>query len=564
VDDRQFAGNNAWRFVDVTSQGTGVAVDYRVLAGAPWVEDVSFEFEHLNTASSPPKPLAKETVSPRQTHHDPWVWRHIYQVRGGNGIVRVRTLVGATVMLRDEIDLASLTGVNQYTVRRSPPRLVLDVNDTPRSGPGFAADSEAESVTLLMQRIGQNLGRSLDESAWLGPNSGRGLGVDEIGLAGDDLANERWARRITEMFLTVIYRMPGTIYGGGDTAMYDRIAARQAAGQEGFYPVLALCQQLCTVILLAHGVPRNLLGNGVNAGLSYELPVFKSDNGGAWHTDASALNAADALAASPPVGRASLYEFCGPVPNSDHAHIGAIIRIHNGSWHGLQSFDTGGLRAANRTLGVRLTPPGPNSLGSGIFDDPWVTSIRGSKAPFAGVGVIGTQHQPPADLDRWWPAGFARLVVNRRADNTTLYATPLLRMHDANRDYPVAALANALRGVPFIDTLEPRWEISAPRQDCATAMMTLPRDATVAQIVQSAGVAPDQPLRNNVLHLFKLYHLVANTDESVRRIDLPFVGDPAWEATAPDTRPWGEASGSLEPEIDVELLPSYLQGDALP
>jgi hypothetical protein len=613
MDDVSFSGTNAWRFVDVVSEGSDIVVDYRVLAGAPWTEAVTFEFKLVSTANLPPPPSAttvamdaptvdpvvdpmaaaediansdrigSQTVTPDLTHKDPWVWRYRYKASGGSQHLLIRIKVGKSTVLRDDIDLASPSGAaTSRTILCGSPRLVLDINDTPRAGPGPAdGSSEVERVIALMGRIGQSLARGLDETAWLGPHTGRGLSLAEQNLPAAEAREEAWARRVTEMFLVIPYEMSSTVYRILDPAIYDRMAARLASGQETFFPVAAECQQLSTLVLLARGVPRNLLGNGVNAGGSHSLPVFSSANQGAWHTSNDALDASKALSLSPPVGPASLYEFATPsAPNTGAAHIGAMLRVHRKAWCALQSFDTGGLNAAapnpdptkphpwqriSRNQGVRLTAQGSNPLGSGTFDDPWVTNVIGSGATFSGAGVIGSQHSPPGNLAEWWPCGFARLMIRRRQDDALLYATPLLRMHDASHVYSLAALANSLRGISFsyLGEFVPIWQVSVPRADLARATMTSTRDASAHEILLTAGVAETRPLKNNWDHLFLLCNIFADPDEVVHKVDLP---RDSQHNTPADGLAWGVPTGDLKDAVQAKIVdaqyrdfPPYLQ-----
>jgi hypothetical protein len=197
-------------------------------------------------------------------------------------------------------------------------------------------------------------------------------------------------------------------------------------------------------------------------------------------------------------------------------------------------------------------------LGGGIFDDPWVTNIVGTSERFSGAMIIGTQHKPPANLARWWPCGFARLMIRRRADNALLYASPLLRMHDATRDFPYSVLANSLRGVPVVEELEPIWQISAPRSTLAALVMAQPRDATAGALLSTTQVPADRPLSNNFAHLFLLVNITARSDGSILKQDLP---KNEQQATPADTLPWGVRSGSLAAAIPLGEVPRYLRGD---
>jgi hypothetical protein len=311
---------------------------------------------------------------------------------------------------------------------------------------------------------------------------------------------------------------------------------------------------------MTHGVPRNLLGGGVNAGGSEALPVFKQQAGGHWYKSADMLKADKALQAAPPIAACSLYEF-HKIPNKGSAHIGPILRVHDGSWQVLQSLDTGGLRATDRGQGVTFAAPAGSGLGSGIFDDPWVTTVTGSGDPFTGVGVIATSHKPPANLNKWWPCGFTRLIIRRRGDDELLYATPLLRMHDSERDYPVSVLGNSLRGCPCAEEFDIRWQVSAPREALSENAMVFSRAATVSEIVADANVSPDKPLKDNVQHLYLLSDIILETDEKVRRVNLPL--DPNYNATPADKLPWGIRTGTYAKPSQVGKtdVPPYLRGD---
>ncbi len=559
MEDKQLA-DGSFRFVDIRSASDGrVELDYRLMSPGLFAGKVEFRFTQKSTAGPKPKPMSDVTIEPERIHDDPFVWREIRPFPGGASIVTVLITIDGQPKLEDDIDLTT-PFTDPGGVQRNPPRLILDINDTPRSSPAPGNVSDAEKVIAMLSRIAQSLARGLDDTACLGPTHGRGLTLDEMKLPQAARDEEAWARRASEMMLLAPYFGTGLVYGTSDSAVYDAMAQRLSAGNEAFYPLTIECQQLCSVLLMSRGVPRSLLGLGVNAGDSQSLPVFSAANQGGAHFEATIKQATNALTASPsPIGPGSLYQFNKPGgANKDSAHIGTILRVQNGPWKALQPFDTGGLNSPGRKEGVTLVDV-TSGLGGGVFDDPWVKTIVGSKDPFSGALVIGTQHKPPANLSQWWPCGFTRLIIRRRNDKSVVYVTPLLRMHDANRDFPYSVLANSLRGVPVVDEFEPTWEVSAPRRAVASTVMTQPRNATAKALLATANVPPNRPLSNNALHLFLLVEISANPDGSALKVDID--KDPKTKATRPDTLPWGIRSGALASAIPLARVPPYLRGD---
>lgn len=558
MDDKRLV-DGSLRFVDIRSGSQGqLTIDYRLLSPALFVNKVKFQFVHTISAGGKSKQLLDETFEPPRTHDDPFVWRATRSLRGGAGKLKVRITVGDTPKLEDEIDLSTPLSAAQGSIQRGPPRLVVDIDELPRSSPNIDSLSEPKKLVAILERIARSLPRGLDDTAWLGPTSGRGLTIDEMSLSTEAKKEERWARRVSEMMILTPYFLPSTLYGTSDRRMYDRMAARLEAGAEAFYPMIAECQQLCTTIAMSRGVKRELLGGGLNSGGSQGLPLFKDGNG-EFFFDSKLLKASNALSATPLVGPGSVYQYNDKVlgPNKGSAHIGTILRVQTGPWKALQPLDTGGLNSPERGKGVRLTKT-EGGLGGGIFDDPWVTSIPGPGEDFTGLGIISTKHTPPANLSRWWPCGFVRLMIRRRDGGQLLYATPLLRMHDANRDYPYSVLANALRGVPGTEEFEPQWQISGPRQALSKDVMEKPRETTARALLSPSGVSVDRPLSNNVEHLFLIANITALADGLVLKADLKKDKN---KNTVPDRLPWGVRSGSLASAIPLSDVPAYLRGD---
>src|SRR5690349_3351458 len=177
MDDKQLA-DGSFRFVDIHSGSQGqLTIDYRLLSPGLFVNKVKFRFVHSIQSGGKTKQLFDETVEPPRIHDDPFVWRATRSIRGGAGTLKIRITVGDTPKLEDEIDLSTPLVGPQGSVQRGPPRLVVDIDELPRSSPGIDGLSEPKKLVAMMERIARSLSRGLDDTAWLGPTSGRGLTI---------------------------------------------------------------------------------------------------------------------------------------------------------------------------------------------------------------------------------------------------------------------------------------------------------------------------------------------------------------------------------------------------
>src|SRR3974390_3041414 len=207
------------------------------------------------------------------------------------------------------------------------------------------------------------------------------------------------------------------------------------------YPLTAACQQLCTIALISRGSTSQHYGAGVNAGGSNGLPLYQS-GGGRWVNNAAWLNPDEALKQPPPDGVApgAVYEWTPATgPHTDGSQIAFVLRAPRpgagqGSWNGIQFFDTGGVAIPNRASGVTV-----RTDGKGNYDDPWAVQPFSGPAAFTGIGILPVSSPQAPDLQTAvnhmrmaWPLGFARILVRLRAGNQLLYASPLLSMCTAN------------------------------------------------------------------------------------------------------------------------------------
>ena len=193
---------------------------------------------------------------------------------------------------------------------------------------------------------------------------------------------ERWASVVTEMLMGVLYSSPGQAYQNDynqDHLFFEKMAPATFPSEGVPYPLTAACQQLCTIALISRGYTAAHFGQGVNAGGSSGLPLFQL-GGGRWVNNGAWLNPDEALKQSAPDGVAagSLYEWTlrpGPTrraltsPSSSAHRPGA----GQGSWNGIQFFDTGGVAIPNRASGVTV-----RTDGKGNYDNPWAVQ------PFSG------------------------------------------------------------------------------------------------------------------------------------------------------------------------------------
>lgn len=365
------------------------------------------------------------------------------------------------------------------------------------------------------------------------------------------------------------YVLPGTTYRIADEKIYQVMADRIANKGDVFYPVTVQCQHSCTMALLSRNIPFNLLAPGCNAGNTEGIKIFK-ENGAQWHKDIGLQNADQALRASPPAGPGTLFEFFDQAKgaNKGGAHIGFILRVHNQGWHGLQTFDTGGLNIPHRHDHVDLMKIGNSALGSGLFDDPWTDRITGSGEPFSGMGVLPAQFEPVDDLDKWIPLAYFRLVLTARSDNTVLYATPLLRGHHRGNSYSIAKYVWSLRALPFSEDIKAVWQVWAPRHRLAEAALAATRKTPVSAILsllkdrKKSAIPPNKPITDNFNGIICTTDIESMPDGKSRIVNI-IKNSKDGSGNRRETLPWGVRQQASKPSVSIDLssVPEYLKGE---
>ena len=421
MEDRIIIGQR-WRFCDVVSQ-TPLEVDYRVLSAYAWVGKVEFEVQCTDAAGK----IKKQVYPAVERHADPWVYAVRFRPAAAATVV-VSILVDGATQLSERVDIA--VPVNQPHSRNLTPhvpRLVRCVNTTPIGCPGYSDDQDdpgasidTAQIKIILDWIWRRLSGGLDP-AWLGPDGGRAISLDEMGLSSSARQTEEWARGFAELAV-------GTRYGGAESAWYffqfggvttdepstQRMAARRdSEGGRSWVPLGLACQQLTTLGLMLGNYPYADFRPALNAGGSLGLPVFTKPGAGVHPASPGVRTPRGGLNASPPIRPGTVYEFYR-TPNQGGAHIGMLIRVRpdGGGWCAIQPIDTGALNVAGRST--------PENFNQGNHDDPWVLNdsiLQGPTGnnPFKGVGVP-YPHSPLslATIRSWWPLGFSRLLLVAR------------------------------------------------------------------------------------------------------------------------------------------------------
>lgn len=403
----------------------------------------------------------------------------------------------------------------------------------------------ADVVTSLLERIDKRLRTtltSLDE-VWSGANGGDASDNDEV-----------WARLISELLVGTSYDSPGPAYGTGES---DRWFHERFDVDGGCYPLVLACQQLTSIGVMSRGFSlKDIGGQGFNASGNRGNKFWK-----AWSTDNRyRTDIAWARGAPEPLAPGTAYEFLGVQPetkadpekpdqkkpelkyNTDGAHIAFVLRVR-GSPDRVQFLDTGGLNIANRNDRVTLS-------AGGNVDDPWANYVGGPpKGTFQGVGVP----RPSPDLGaavarlrRKFPLGFTRLVIRSRADDTVLYASPLVRMHGsgAEDNWSIARYVWSLRDLPNAEKVSAEWSFYIPRGALVDSAARATRRAYNLRQLRLCAKFNPRPrsdlasvLANEIWYLSKA---VAQTDGSVRLISTKSA-----RSSIGDKLPWDQRSGSL-------------------
>jgi hypothetical protein len=541
------------RAVDVVASKGQLVLDYRFIHPLPFVEKVKCRVQHVRKG----KALSDTTKELAETHQNPWVHRLRLPLKHVDGELHVTLSIGSTPKFEDIVPLGpDAPQPKDVTVDQPAPRLVKALNSTPQGTPVFAAASVTDRVSVILKWIVDRLDRGLGETAWLGPDGGRGLSLAELNLSSEARENELWARLIAEKLLGLPYALVGTFYQRSETAFYQRMSERIQAQKDTFYPITIQCQQSCTMALLSLGIPFDLLKPGCNAGNTEGLPIFKQ--AGAKCHKLDLRDAKKALTATPRASPGTLFEFFSPQKgaNQGGAHIGFVLRTHSEGWFALQTFDTGGLGAPNRGPVDLMAVSG--GLGGGIFDDPWVKAIKGSPEPPSGMGVLPPKFRPVPTLARWWPLGFARLVLKARSDQQRLYATPLLWMHHGNQSYAPSRLAWSLRALPFGDEIQAIWQVWMPRGKLTDAGFSADRNTPASEVLKVSGRPPAEALKDVSTEILHAFDVIAATDGRVG-----IVKRLSGTSNTPDTLPWGlRSKDDAAPSMpSLSSVPPYLRGD---
>lgn len=563
--DKQLS-DQSFIFYDVITHDNGkTSLDFRFLHKFKFVEALLFEIHQKNTKG---RTIHRSEVSPRETHENPWVYRKNFNLKIVSGTIDVVIRVGGQAKATQTILFGKTLQKKAVVVQEKPPRLILSLASTPQGNPVSNETNVNERLLKIMGWITDRLNRELDETLWLGPDSGRGLDIDELypSSKDNDRKNEElWARRITEILIAQPYALPSTSYRfSGDSDVYKEMSHRISNNRDVFYPITVQCQQSCTIALLSRGVPFELMApGGCNAGNTESLPVFKSAHDGHWHKGDKFKQAKHALDATPSAGPGSLFEFFDRKKgaNSPGAHIGFLLRTRNKGWYGVQTFDTGGLNAPARARGVDVVSSG-SGLGGGLFDDPWVKTVVGSGQPFSGMGVLSSKFKPVKNWGSWAPLAYARLVLINIKDNEVLYASPLLATFHKSVSYSVAKYAWSLRALPFGDEIKAIWQLSVPRSKLAKAALKATRDTAVSEILSLSKVDKDKKIVDNFNHLINTID-IESTDDGDIRIKRIFVNSKDGKGNRIDKFPWGVRSQSKSHSVAVDLdkIPEYLVGE---
>jgi hypothetical protein len=564
-------------------------VDYRILTAYAWKDAVTFDVETTTAQGG----TGTQTFRADTRHTDPWVYGVRFKPLPGSKIL-VRTKVGGNTQLEETVELG--VPVNQPQSKTFQPhasRIVRAINTTPIGCEKFTDDQDDPAAVIDTDQIGhileviwRRLDRGMDP-AWLGPDGSRGLDLGEMNLSATARAEEEWARGFSEVATASRYggpqsawyffnfpaenpKKPGDI-DESDYGTFKRITTRRDnEGGRSWFPIGLACQQLDSLGLCLHNYPFADFSPGLNAGGSDSRPVFSAAKGGRWYAPGTTANTTagakdvrtprGGLAAQPiPVGPGTVYEFYNTA-SKDGAHIGMLIRVHpdQDGWCGVQSIDTGALNVPGRTTSV--------NFNEGNFDDPWLLNDTNMPGPpgkkYHGVGVpYPNTPLSLATIRSWWPVGFARLILRRRAaPRQLLYATPMLRMHFGTKGFPMTLYGWSLRNRPYAAAVEASWQITIPQYGFARTVAESSPNDSMGTLLTSAGVntTRDKPLTAKAgpsLYAFASIRVDNKNDRASRHADTG-LGDGM-------AMPWGQRSRDAKaPKFpDFTTVPEYLRGD---
>jgi hypothetical protein len=399
--------------------------------------------------------------------------------------------------------------VSDFIEDKDTPRLVKAINTAPVPGGSYGLSSERDTVAAILQSVVVALRGGLDQ-LWLCDDGGfRGRPIDSLGLSADELAEERWARKVAEMLVLQPYNAAGTWYKSASQCDPQFFEAMFRAG--GPYPIGAACQQLCTFNLWSRGFDWNDVKPGVNAGdgNSGNTKLYVD-----WTADDEGRDPRTAFSRSngkPAAAPGSMYQFF-TVSNQGAAHVGFILRIHNSGWKGIQVLDTGALGISiARATNVPLVSAG----GFINFDDPWLTNhvVLGPAMGNAGETYRGLLSLKPSSLPTGmtrmsaaWPLGLARLLVFRRQPRELLWASGLLPMHTNDDSFAITRYAWSLRNYKDASKFEAVWRLYLPINTAADLYLapSVTRTTRLGRILQQLELDEllffdDRPLNRNTV-----------------------------------------------------------------
>ena len=386
------------------------------------------------------------------------------------------------------------------------PRLVAALNRTsvpsaqrePASG-----DPTSEALGRKLAAIEARAGSDL-EDAWRAAEIAAHRAPTPTASASP---REQWARAYSEAMLCTPYQGPGALYyrnGALDSLVWSWFNA--SGPTEPVLPLVAACQQLCSLALISLGAEvgrledKDLVGGEIGTkGLQQnqegtsQAPLFGA-SGGSWLADPALADTRDAQEAGLGPG--------GVVCASTGDHIAFVLRAAPALGQ-VQFFDTGGFadyggqlykerRARAGDLAQLNVMRGiPNRRTN--YDDPGCAVKGGDQvlARFPSFGSLGTTpprlqrdsaFQAGAELLRGARSlGCARLVLSQRSpapgEHGLLFVSSLMLLHHGRKNLRLAHLLHALRDSPLRAEVASHWIVYVPLQECADALRLAPREA---------------------------------------------------------------------------------------
>lgn len=333
-------------------------------------------------------------------------------------------------------------------------------------------------------------------------------GLGDLNQINPDV-EEQWARTVTEMFLGFKYAGPAQEYNIINYTINEGIKGKEhkfsdkdfftklAENDDPAYPIVAACQQLCSMAVVSRGFGVQVIGAGDSSGATKAL-------GGDWFTGNSLKYVPNAFSQKY-FGTGSMFAWEGYDPKektqyrqgADGCHIAFVLRT-NPDLKRIQVFDTSGAGTTYPTGVPYVDPTSIKGSGGHIYDYDWAETIPGPmmmqdnpsppppKIPkeakyqpaFMGIGTL-----PPspdlaaavAKMRRARPLGFARLAFIGRQSRRILFATPLLFMHateDSSFNFSFARLLWSLRNMAKTDPVyQPVWVIAVPGRELTIKML---------------------------------------------------------------------------------------------